>query len=281
MGSTTHCLRHSPHGTKRRTGSSSKWEFGLHPNLFSVQMVYVQENHVHPLPHPLTPLTHLPPSPTLHTFLPHPHYTPPSPHYTPPSHPSHTSLTHITPPHTPPSLTHITHLPLSPTLHTSLTHITHPITHLPHHLPHPRHTPITHLHHTLPPLYLRLLKKAELQLGVLRQSVDQQLRRRCVNLERKVKERGEAAGASHVRREEVRVEVEQLRKGLAQTVSRRRLFSHELMTSTLVNVCFYSTTTLMAPSPPPPSHPPSSILPTHTGGCGRRVPKSPGGLQLI
>ena len=96
----------------------------------------------------------------------------------------------------------------------------------------PSLTPITHL----PPLYLRLLKKAELQLGVLRQSVDQQFRRRCVNLERKVKEGGEAAGGSRVRREEVRVEVEQLRKGLVQTVSRPRSYSRELMTSTLVNV---------------------------------------------
>lgn len=76
--------------------------------------------------------------------------------------------------------------------------------------------PLTHL----PPSYLRLLKKAELQLGVLRQSVDQQLHRRCVNLERKVKEGGEAAEERRVRREEVKAEVEQLRKGLTQTVSR-------------------------------------------------------------
>ena len=70
--------------------------------------------------------------------------------------------------------------------------------------PHTHCTPLTHL----PPSYLRLLKKAELQLGVLRQSVDQQLHRRCVNLERKVKEGGEAAEERRVRREECVVALE-------------------------------------------------------------------------
>ena len=91
--------------------------------------------------------------------------------------------------------------------------------------PHTHCTPPPPSHTSLPPSYLRLLKKAELQLGVLRQSVDQQLHRRCVNLERKVKEGGEAAEERRVRREEVKAEVEQLRKGLTQTVNRLCHFS--------------------------------------------------------
>ena len=48
--------------------------------------------------------------------------------------------------------------------------------------------------------------------------MDQQLRRRCVGLEARVKEGTEGLEGRCVRREEVRAEVEQLRRGLAQTV---------------------------------------------------------------
>ena len=66
-----------------------------------------------------------------------------------------------------------------------------------------------------------------------------------------MKEGGEAAGGSRVRREEVRVEVEQLRKGLVQTVSRPRSYSRELMTST----CFNSNAPLPHHTLTPPSFP--------------------------